>query len=136
MKKTFTDTFLLRLAAAMVFLTHGLHGIFTNNDVNDFGKLFLNKIGLAPFGVLVAWTIVFTQIMASILLLVNYSVKAAAFVNIVILLSGIALIHFKEGWFVVGAGRNGMEFSVLLIFVLLAIMFPKGMFKTSIDATL
>ena len=27
----------------------------------------------------------------------------------------IALVHFPEGWFVVGAGRNGMEYSVLLI---------------------
>lgn len=26
-----------------------------------------------------------------------------------------------EGWFVVGAGRNGMEYSVLLIMVLIAV---------------
>ena len=28
---------------------------------------------------------------------------------------GIVLVHAPEGWFVVGAGRNGMEYSVLLI---------------------
>ena len=28
---------------------------------------------------------------------------------------GILLVHAPEGWFVVGAGRNGMEYSVLLI---------------------
>lgn len=35
---------------------------------------------------------------------------------------GISLLHFKEGWLVVGAGRNGMELCILLIFVLIAIM--------------
>ena len=39
---------------------------------------------------------------------------------------GIIMIHFQEGWFVVGGGRNGMEFNFLLIFVLVAIMFPNG----------
>jgi hypothetical protein len=24
-------------------------------------------------------------------------------------------VHFQEGWFVVGGGRNGMEYSVLLM---------------------
>lgn len=44
--KIFTNTFLLRFGAAIIFLSHSLHGIFTGNDVNDFGNLFLNKIGL------------------------------------------------------------------------------------------
>ena len=34
---------------------------------------------------------------------------------------GIYLIHGRIGWFVVGAGRNGMEFSVLLLVCLLVI---------------
>ena len=25
------------------------------------------------------------------------------------------MVHFREGWFVVGGGRNGFEYSVLLI---------------------
>ena len=37
------------------------------------------------------------------------------------LLMGIYLIHGRAGWFVVGAGRNGMEFSVLLILCLCVI---------------
>ena len=31
------------------------------------------------------------------------------------------MVHAKAGWFVVGAGRNGMEYSVLLIVCLLAL---------------
>lgn len=121
-RKTYTDTLILRLAVVIVFLTHSFHGIFTNNDVYDFGRLFLNQKGFAPFGVFIAWSTVMFQIVSSILILINLYAKIAAAVNIFILIMGIALVHFKEGWFVVGAGRNGMEFSVLLIFVLVAIM--------------
>ena len=34
---------------------------------------------------------------------------------------GIAMVHAREGWFVVGAGRNGAEYSVLLIVCLLCV---------------
>lgn len=124
--KIFNSTFLLRLAVAIVLLSHSLHGIFTNNDVNDFGNLFLNKIGFAPFGVFIAWSVVLTQIITAALLLCNRYVKAAALLNIGILITGIVLVHARDGWFVVGGGRNGMEFSILLIFVLLTLMYPDG----------
>ncbi len=124
--KIFNSTFLLRLAVAIIFLSHSLHGIFTNNDVNDFGNLFLNKIGFAPFGVFIAWSVVLTQIITAVLLLCNRFVKAAALLNIGILITGIVLVHARDGWFVVGGGRNGMEFSILLIFVLLTLMYPDG----------
>jgi putative oxidoreductase len=34
---------------------------------------------------------------------------------------GIWLVHAAAGWFVVGLGRNGMEYSVLIITCLLAL---------------
>ncbi len=34
---------------------------------------------------------------------------------------GIVLVHAPAGWFVVGHGRNGMEYSVLLIAALLCV---------------
>ncbi|MDQ0638147.1 hypothetical protein QF042_001712 [Pedobacter sp. W3I1] len=36
---------------------------------------------------------------------------------------GIIMVHFKEGWFVVGGGRNGMEYNFVLICALTAIVF-------------
>lgn len=44
------------------------------------------------------------------------------------LAAGIAMVHFREGWFVVGVGRNGMEYSVLLIvgFVIVGLTTPNG----------
>jgi putative oxidoreductase len=121
--KRFNNTFLLRFAVATIFLSHSLHGIFTGNDVNDFGNYFLNQIGFAPFGVLIAWTVVISQVITSILLLLDKYVVIAAISNIFILLAGIITVHFKEGWFVVGGGRNGMEFSFVLIFILLSLIF-------------
>lgn len=123
--KTFNSTFLLRFALATIFLSHSLHGIFTKNDVNDFGNLFLNKIGFAPFGVLIAWTVIITQIITSVLLLLDKYTKITSLINIAILLVGIITVHFKEGWFVVGGGTDGMEFSFVLIVILLTLVFRK-----------
>jgi len=124
--KRFNSTYILRFALAIIFLSHSLHGIFTKNDVNDFGNLFLNQIGLAPFGVFIAWSIVISQIITSLFLLANKYIKIACYSNILILMAGIVTIHFEEGWFVVGSGRNGMEYSFLLICVLLSLLLAEN----------
>lgn len=116
------NSLLLRMGVAVIFLSHSLHGIFTGNDVNDFGNLFLNKIGFAPFGVVLAWGVVISQIITSLLLVANKLVAISCVINILILMMGIITVHFAEGWYVVGAGRNGMEFSFILIVVLLTIL--------------
>ena len=121
-------TLLLRIAVAIILLTHSIFGMF-NNGINDFGNLYLNQIGFAPFGVFLAWSIKLSHVIAAILLLLNKYVKFAGFVTIFVLLMGIVLVHFQEGWFVVGGGRNGVEYNFLLIIVLLAIMFPNGFKK-------
>lgn len=41
---------------------------------------------------------------------------------VLVLLVGIAMVHAPEGWFVVGLGRNGVEYSVLLILSLVVII--------------
>ncbi len=104
-----------------------------NNGVNDFGNLYLNQIGFAPFGLFLAWAIKLSHIAAAFCLLFEKYLKWASIITIFILISGIVLVHFKEGWFVVGGGRNGVEFNFLLIFVLLAIMFPNGLKKQPIN---
>lgn len=124
----FTKTFLLRFSVAVILLVHGISGMF-NNGVNDFGNLYLNEIGFAPLGVYLAWAIKLSHVFAAICLLLNKYIKAASIITIFVLIMGIVLVHFKEGWFVVGGGRNGVEFNFLLIFVLLAIIFPNGLFR-------
>ena len=123
--KTMNGTLLLRIAVAVILLTHSVFGIF-DNGINDFGNLYLNQIGFAPFGVFIAWSIKVSHMIAAVLLVLNKYIKLAGFVTIFVLIMGIILVHFQEGWFVVGGGRNGVEYNFLLIIVLLAIMYPDG----------
>ncbi|MGH2666959.1 DoxX family membrane protein [Flavobacterium sp.] len=122
------STFLLRFAVAVILIIHSVAGMF-NGGINDFGRLYLDMVGFAPFGMFLAWSIKISHLVAAVLLLLNRYVKLASIITIFILIMGIIMIHFKEGWFVVGGGRNGMEFNFLLIFVLLAILFPNGFQK-------
>ncbi|MFH6991448.1 DoxX family protein [Flavobacterium sp. FlaQc-48] len=124
-------TLLLRLTLAIILLTHSVFGMF-DNGVNDFGNLYLNQIGFAPFGVVIAWSIKLSHVVAAVLLILNKYIKLAGFVTIFVLIMGIILVHFQEGWFVVGGGRNGMEYNFLLIMVLLAIMYPNGFKKNGV----
>lgn len=124
----FNNTFLLRLAVAVILLLHSVPGIF-NNGINEFGRFYLNEIGFGSLGVPIAWAIKLSHIVCAICLLLNRYTKPASILTILILVMGIIMVHFKEGWYVVGAGRNGVEFNFLLIFVLLTILFPNGFKK-------
>jgi len=106
----------------IILFIHAVGGMF-NNGVNDFGNFFLNQIGFAPFGVPIAWLIKISHIVCAICLLVNKYIKWPAIITIVMLIMGVVLVHFKEGWFVAGGGRNGWEYNFLLIFVLFAVLF-------------
>jgi len=122
------NTKLLRIAVAIILIMHSVPGMF-NNGINDFGNFYLNTVGFAPYGVAVAWLIKLSHVAAAILLLANKFIKPASIVTIFILILGIIMVHYPEGWYVVGGGRNGVEFNFLLICVLLAIMFPDGFAK-------
>jgi putative oxidoreductase len=58
------------------------------------------------------------------LLLLNKYIVAAGTITIIILIAGIVMVHYPEGWFVVGGGRNGMEYNFLLIAVIVSLMLP------------
>lgn len=123
-----TNTLLLRIAVAIILLTHSIFGMF-DGGITTFGDLYLNAIGFAPLGVPIAWAIKLSHVAAAISLLADKYVKISGFITIFVLVMGIIMVHYPEGWFVVGGGRNGVEYNFLLICVLLAIMFPKGFKK-------
>ena len=62
------------------------------------------------------------EIAGSALLLAGRFVAWVATGFLLILIGGIVLVHAPEGWFVVGGGRNGVEYSVLLIACLAAVL--------------
>jgi putative oxidoreductase len=123
------NTLILRIAVSIILLAHSIPGMF-NNGINDFGNLYLNQVGFAPFGIAIAWAIKLSHLICAVLLVMDKYVKTAAFITIFVLIVGIIMVHFKEGWFVVGGGRNGVEFNFLLICVLLSIVYKNRIEKT------
>lgn len=108
----------LRIVAAGFLIVHGVARAALG-IVDDFGG-FLALVGF-PFGTALAWGITVFEIVGGAVLASGRFARPLALVFAAHLAVGIALVHAPEGWFVVGAGRNGMEYSALLIAVLLAV---------------
>ena len=119
--KWLTQDNLIRLALIIVLLTHSIPSILTG-DVNNFGKLYLDAVGFAPFGLVLAWSIKLSHLACAISLMVNRFLKPLGFITIFIWIVGIFMVHWKEGWFVIGGGRNGIEYNVFLIFAMAAVL--------------
>ncbi len=110
---------LVRVAVAVLFLIHGVFRIWTG-IVDDFG-LFFTNLGW-PLGWWLAWAVTCAEIITASLLLSGRLLRLSAAYLIGQCLMGIVLVHWQFGWFVVGGGRNGMEYSVLLVVCLTAII--------------
>lgn len=113
---------LIRVAVAAMFIIHGIARI-VHDGVTPFG-VFLDSRGF-PVGLAWAWAVTLIEISGGALLaLGRYSAPLAAYFIVQTAL-GIWLVHWTSGWFVVGLGRNGMEYSVLLIVCLTAVLIGK-----------
>lgn len=115
---------LIRLLVAGLMVTHGAYRALTPGFVSGFGG-FLVEQGI-PAGVAVATVITAWEIFGGMVLATGRLVRPLALLFVLELCAGIALVHAREGWFVVGGGRNGMEFSALLIGCLLSIAWAGG----------
>jgi putative oxidoreductase len=112
---------IIRFALAVLLGIHGLHRGLTGGW-RFFGE-YLDSSGW-PAGHVIAAAITLGEILGAVALLLNRGVFWACCGYAVVLTGGIVLVHGKAGWFVVGAGRNGVEFSVLLLACLAAIAWP------------
>lgn len=106
----------LRLCLALIIAAHGWARLLAG-AVLPFGG-WLEGLGL-PFGLAIAAAITAIEILGSVLLASRRWVLPLTLVYSLIYAVGIVLVHAPQGWFVVGLGRNGAEFSVLLIVSLL-----------------
>ena len=108
----------LRAVVALLVFLHGLSRL-VHGGVVPFGG-WLDGQGI-PLGLQVAWFVTGYELVAAPLLAIGVRrlVAPLSLVFAAIYAVGIWLVHWPEGWFVVGAGRNGMEYSVLLIACLL-----------------
>jgi putative oxidoreductase len=114
--------FLLRLAISVILFMHSVPGMF-NGGVNSFGNLYLNPLGFGWLGLPLAWAVKLSHVAMIYSLLTNTWIKWFGWITILILITGIILVHSPHGWFVVGGGTNGVEFNFLLIFALLSILY-------------
>jgi putative oxidoreductase len=114
---------LLRAGTAAMMISHGVARAWLG-IVDDFGVV-LNTWGF-PAGFALAWTITIVEIAGGALLAAGLLVRPLCAWFAFQLLMGIYLIHGRVGWFVVGAGRNGMEYSVLLLVCLTVIAMTSG----------
>jgi putative oxidoreductase len=110
---------ILRMLMGIVFMLHGAARVY-ENSFSGFGA-FLESKGF-PLGFYLAWAITLFELLGGIALFFRWLVKVFCIGEIIILLTGIVLVHWQNGWFVVGATLGGIEYSVVLITVLIAIV--------------
>jgi putative oxidoreductase len=108
----------LRLVLAGLIAAHGWMR-FAGGGVVPFGAWLDGQH--VPFGFAVAAAITAIEVLGTPLYAAGRFVPALSVVYASIYAVGIAMVHAREGWFVVGAGRNGAEYSVLLIACLLCV---------------
>jgi putative oxidoreductase len=103
---------LIRIVLAILLFVHGVTRAKLGT-VDAFGA-FLDSRDI-PFGIGVAWFVTLFELCAAPALAWGRMVTAICLVFASIYACGIWLVHWPEGWFVVGAGRGGMEYSVLIL---------------------
>jgi putative oxidoreductase len=122
---------LVRCAVALTMVIHGIARTAAGG-VMPFGG-WLSELGF-PAGVAVAATITAVEVLGGLTLASGRLVRPLCLWFLCEHAMGIALVHAPNGWFVVGLGRNGMEYSVVLVVGFLATAVghvPAGSVKTS-----
>lgn len=110
---------ILRVAVAVLLGIHGYYRAFSGG-VSPFGAYLQGEN--IPFATATAWAVTVFEMVGSLFLLFGQLVRWVIPGFVLILITGILMLHGANGWFVVGGGRNGVEYSVLLI-VCLVVLF-------------
>jgi putative oxidoreductase len=103
-------------------------------SIDDFG-VFLGSNGF-PAGNFFAWFVTIFELVGGIAMFLRYGVKIFCAIEIIILLTGIFLVHWPNGWFTVGAQKGGIEFSIVLITVLASIFIAERISDRNIKPVL
>ena len=103
---------LFRALLAGLIAAHGWHRLLAGTSPLFGDWLATQHI---PLPHAVAWGVTIAEIVGSPCLALGLLVRPWALLFMLVYAAGLVLVHMPAGWFVVGAGRNGMEYSVLLI---------------------
>lgn len=118
-----TSLFLLRIVTPALFMAHAVVRIF-NGSIPQFAG-FMGQLGF-PEPTLVVWFITLSELVAGVLIMLGKWVRPSVAVLAAIAAGGIALIHYKLGWFVGEHGTGGSEYSVCLLMCLLVVAAADG----------
>ncbi len=110
----------IRIGVALLIFVHGAARVAAGG-VAPFGG-WLEAQGF-PVGIAWAWGVTGYELVAPAFIILRRFVSVLCLGHVGILALGMVMVHLPNGWFVVGLGRNGMEYSVLLILCLLALAF-------------
>ena len=109
----------VRCSTAGTMVIHGTYRIVIGG-LPIFGG-YLSSRGV-PFGTAVSAVLTIAEVVFGLAIVAGRYVLPLSAYFIAELGMGIFMVHAKEGWFVVGGGRNGMEYSVLLCLNFLALI--------------
>lgn len=110
---------IVRVTTAILIFIHGAwRASHWDPNVTGFGE-WLSSLGF-PEGFYWAAAVTLYELIAPLFILTRRFVTLACLGHIGIIALGAYLVHLPDGWFVVGAGRNGMEYSALLLACLIA----------------
>ena len=112
-------TAILRVVIGVIFIAHGFPKLFGGIEATTG---FLGQLGI-PAPVVAAWLVALLETVGGALLIVGLFVTPLAILLSAHMLLGIILVHAPNGFYVVGPGQGGIEFNLLLIAGLLALIF-------------
>ena len=110
---------ILRVVLGVIFVAHGVPKLTGGMEgtVAYFGALGI------PAPLVVAWLIALLETLGGLALLLGFLVTPVSLLLALHMLTGIVLVHAPNGFYVIGAGQGGVEFNLLLVASLLAMMF-------------
>lgn len=123
----------LRMMVGIVFILHGGVRVY-DNTLPGFGEFLAGK-GF-PFSYYLAWAVTVFELIGGFLMFFRQLVKTFCIGEIIILITGIITVHKENGWFVVGRSLDGMEYSIVLITILIAIYFAERKAERNITPVL
>ena len=110
---------ILRVVLGVVFVAHGAPKLF--GGVSGFAEA-LAGLGF-PVPIVFAWIGTVLEFGGGLALIAGLLVTPVALLLAVEMFLGIVLVHAANGFYVVGPGQGGIEFNLLLIASLLALVF-------------
>jgi putative oxidoreductase len=113
---------ILRILMGTIFVTHGAARLYYWS-IPDFAGFFANK-GI-PFGLFLAWFVTIGELISGSLLAIGFRIRYFILFHACIIILGVFFVHIHLGWFVVGLGGGGVEYS-LLILAVLSVLYSKA----------